>query len=628
MTFDATLTIRSTFASRRVQLSEYLDAAGAEATARQANAWIKALRLARVDGQRFRERFTYRGDSLWWFAELYLHKERAVLGLFRAIHAGTALVERERPTSVKFEEGGDLPRLVLPQLTRTRGVSYEGPPMPQPSRVRLALMDARSTALMMAALGSTHRPVRRRPTRAATIAAFVHRAFWRGQEGSEEDGSAESYIGPVLQALEKQVPAGEIQYVGVGPATNFRARRWWRPASSTSDTVTPIEALAPRTSLAGSSGVWAARHAMRRALENSADLRRASAIADCDCWPVIAEALAGVALLQFPWSARAMDEASAAFETLRPAAALTYAEAGGWGRALALEARRHSIPFVGLQHGFIYRHWLNYLHEPDEMLPLTPGSADAGFPHPTSTLLFDEYAARHLREAGHFPPGALRVTGSPRLDQLANAFHALSDADVQAARQAAGADASQALVLLVTKYSEAKAVLKALLEAVRSMPDVQLAIKAHPAETTAPYEASAAGVPNVRVLQASAPLAPLMRTSRAIVTVNSTVALDGLALGIPALSLGLPNNLSPFVDAGAIAGASTGAETAGVLRQLLYDEQFRERLSAASRSIVAAWRMAPDGGAAARAAAIVLELAAQASHRGPAGPGVSRLPQE
>ncbi|MGH9308273.1 MAG: hypothetical protein ACRD1U_02790, partial [Vicinamibacterales bacterium] len=606
MTFDATLTIRSNLASRRVRLSEYLDAAGAEATARQANDWIKSLRLARVDGLRFRERFMYRGDSLWWFAELYLHKERVVLGLFRAIHAGTALLERERPSTLKFEEGGELPRLVLPQLTRTRGVSYEGPPLPQLSRVRLALMDARSTGLMMGAVGSMHRPVRRQPTRATAIAAFVHRAFWRGRE---DDGSAESYIGPVLQAIEKQVPAGGLQYVGVGPATNFRARRWWRPAASTPDTVTPIEALAPRTSLAGSSGIWAARHAMRRVLENSADLRRASVIADCDCWPRIAEALAGVALLQFTWSARAMDEASAAFETLRPAVALTYAEAGGWGRALALEARRHSIPFVGLQHGFIYRHWLNYLHEPDEMLPLTPGSADAGFPHPTSTLLFDEYAARHLREAGHFPPGALRVTGSPRLDQLATVFHALSDADVQAARQAAGADASQALVLLVTKYSEAKGVLTGLLEAVRSMPDVQLAIKAHPAETTAPYEADAAHVPNVRVLPASAPLAPLMRTSRAIVTVNSTVALDGLALGVHALSLGLPNNLSPFVDAGAIAGARTDAETAGVLRQLLYDEQFRARLSAASRSIVATWRMAPDGAAADRAAAIVLELA-------------------
>ena len=35
-----------------------------------------------------------------------------------------------------------------------------------------------------------------------------------------------------------------------------------------------------------------------------------------------------------------MDEAGAALDTLGPAVALTYAEAGGWGRALTLEARR------------------------------------------------------------------------------------------------------------------------------------------------------------------------------------------------------------------------------------------------------------------------------------------------
>ena len=51
------------------------------------------------------------------------------------------------------------------------------------------------------------------------------------------------------------------------------------------------------------------------------------------------------------------------------------------------------------------------------------------------------------------------------------------------------------------------------------------------------------------------PLAPLLAASRAVITVNSTVALDAAVAGVPALVIGLPNNLSPFVDAGALAGA-------------------------------------------------------------------------
>ena len=60
------------------------------------------------------------------------------------------------------------------------------------------------------------------------MAAFIHRAFW--QTGGE-DGSAESYIGPVLRALEDAAGGEGIHYVGVGPPVNFRARHWWQVAS-------------------------------------------------------------------------------------------------------------------------------------------------------------------------------------------------------------------------------------------------------------------------------------------------------------------------------------------------------------------------------------------------------------
>jgi hypothetical protein len=539
---------------------------------------------------------------LWWFAELYLHKERTIVSLFRAIHATRALFAREKPDALQLDRGDAVARLVLPQLAAQHRVAYEGPPRPQSSRIRRAMMDARSTALMLAAVGSPQRPARRGDGGHTSVAAIVHRAFWRGDTDNSE---AESYIGPVLQALERELPAGAVRYVGVGPVTNFRARRWWRPAAGR-PAIRPIETLVPRTALAGSLGLWAARRAMLRAMDGSADLRRASVILGCDCWPAISEVFAGIALLQFPWSARAMDEAGAAFDALGPQVALTYAEAGGWGRALVLEARRRAIPIVGLQHGFIYRHWLNYLHEPDEMRSPAAGSADTGFPLPTQTLVFDEYAASHLRDAGHFPDAAIAVTGSPRLDQLAATMARLDADEVHAARAAAGATETQALVVLVTKYTEVRTSLPGLLAAVRSMPSVQLAIKAHPAETTDPYEAAASGLPNVRVLPAATPLAPLMRACRALVTVNSTVALDGLALGLPALSIGLPNNLSPFVTAGAIAGARSEREIAGELERLLYDEEFRRRLMTVAASLAAKWRMAPDGGAAGRSARVIV----------------------
>jgi hypothetical protein len=171
------------------------------------------------------------------------------------------------------------------------------------------------------------------------------------------------------------------------------------------------------------------------------------------------------------------------------------------------------------------------------------------------------------------------------------------------------------LVLLVTKYSEVRTVLPALLDAVRALPDAQLAIKTHPAETPDPYRAAAAGIPNVRILPASTELAPLIRASRAVVTVNSTVALDALVLGVPAMAIGLPNNLSPFVAAGALAGAAAPNEIRPALQRLLYDEEFRQRLAATSAALVEEFRMVPDGRAAERSAAAVLGLAQSAANR-------------
>ncbi len=38
--------------------------------------WIKSLRSVRYGDVSMRRRFTFRGDSLWWFTEIYLHKMR------------------------------------------------------------------------------------------------------------------------------------------------------------------------------------------------------------------------------------------------------------------------------------------------------------------------------------------------------------------------------------------------------------------------------------------------------------------------------------------------------------------------------------------------------------------------
>ena len=461
---------------------------------------------------------------------------------------------------------------------------------------RLAQLDLRARRLHLTAMAARERRRGDVPQGPVDAAAFVHRAFWR----SGGHGSAESYIGAILAELERRLGPKGIHYVGVGPTVNFRARRTLRRQRDV-EQVTPVERFAPLRALQASRRVWRHRYEHFRVLTRNEAIRDAARIGGVDCWPLVREQLAGVAWLQWPWSVRAMDEAAAALDALRPGVAVTYAEAGGWGRALVLEARRQGIPSVGIQHGFIYRHWLNYLHEPDEMAP----TATPAFPAPTRTLLFDQYTARHLSAGGHFPGDSLRVTGSARLDELAAEVTALPRDSSERLRRDLQVGASTLLVLLATKEKEARAHLGRFFEAAARMENVVVVVKPHPAETAESYgRFQTEG--HVRIVAPETSLAVLLAASRAIVTVNSTVALDAGVFGIPALSIGLPNNLSPFVDLGIIAGASGPDDFEAQLWHILYDEGFRWQFAERRRAVFG--ESQPPGTAAARAGDAILEL--------------------
>jgi hypothetical protein len=710
-------------------LREFLDADDIERAAVGAAAWIKALRLLTVDGVPLRDRFTYRGDSLWWFAELYLHKQGVIDQLWRTALALEALCRwrQQQPqlqqpqlqqpppqqsqqrqqsqqsasasASLVIAEGNPMIDLLAPQVAQRFGLRIEvratqsARGAARESRSRLAL-DLKSRFYTWSALASRLRTGRGTtvPQRgsgasgsgasgsdssgsgssgsssgssngsaagAGGTLAFVHSAFWRkpansaaagarggagagggagGGAGADADADEgqEGYIGAVLQALQARAEAQPVRLIGVGPRTNFKARRWWH-AIVPSRTgvgeipVEPIEQFASWQALAGSRAVWGERFAMERALLQSEAIRAHATILGYDVWPIVSAELRGVARLQFPWSARAMDEAAAAMDAARPALVVTYAEAGGWGRALMLEARRRGIPSVGLQHGFIYRHWLNYQHEADEMQPSRASAeraaADRGFPRPDLTLVYDGYAANHLITAGHFPPEAIRVTGSPALDALVAAVSRVDDAERARIRAQLADSPGEHLIVLVTKFTQVREALPGLLDAVSTLENVRLVIKPHPAETAEPYlAAAAAAIParaRVTVAPASLDLARLLSVADLLVTVNSTVAIDAIALGLPALVLALPNNLSPFVDAGVMAGVTASgsdpangsdpaspATLAATIQSLTTDPAARAALLTRARAFAAQHAMRPDGRAAARAAEAMVGIMA------------------
>jgi hypothetical protein len=593
-------------------LPALLTAARREMARADTNAWIKRLRLVRFGDASFRQRFTYRDDSLWWFTELYLQKMRRLDTAVGVIVALDAVCETRDPARLVVDTGSPDVRDAAIAFGAARGLPIEiaGRPTTPPRHGWPGYLVGLTATL------SRFRPDQSRRRQPSTVAAFVHTAFW-GRPDSEGTLHPERYVGPVLDAIADRVGAADLACVGVGPRRNFRARRWWDPvagAGGRRPMVTPIERLAPRHAIQSSRALWRRRHELAQAITTGAGIRAAALYRGCDLWPILRSELEGVALVQWPWSARAMDEAAAALEALRPEVVVTYAEAGGWGRALVLEARRRGVRSAGIQHGFIYRHWLNYLHEPDEM---EADGTDRGFPAPDRTLVFDRYAAQHLEAEGRFPAHALSVTGSAGLDELSARLTRFRLNDRQAIRAEFGLPADVKVAVLAAKFSEVRDELPALFAAVSSRPSARLIVKTHPAETAAPYADLAAGHSGVAVAPVETDLARLLAIADGVVTMNSTVAIDGVVLGVPALVVGLPNNLSPFVEAGVMLGTSAGAETGAALERLLYDEGTRDTLLRRAAAFALTYEMRADGRAAERAAGDVLALAARMPRQRP-----------
>ena len=133
-------------------------------------------------------------------------------------------------------------------------------------------------------------------------------------------------------------------------------------------------------------------------------------------------------------------------------------------------------------------------------------------------------------------------------------------------------------MLVVTKHSKIGPVFDDVIRATAAVPGVRLVVKCHPAETAEPYERDAVGASHVTMASPDDDLAALLAVATLVITVNSTVAIDGLVLGVPALVLAVPNNLSPLVDAEAMIGPDTPAAIEAAVRRFVCDSSVRREV--------------------------------------------------
>lgn len=568
-----------------------------------------------IDGRSFRERVRWKGVSLWWFAELYLHHSTRSPALVRTIETMVRALERLGAEEAEAAGLRGPDALLLSRVCAARRVLFHGAAGRAPGRagaLRISLKSRWNTAkaLLGAAKARVAPAPAAPPANGARVLFLSHAAFWREREGEGEPERFEHYFDRLIPGVARE-PGLQPVVVAVGPRAAFRRRglreRWreWLGAAGEGEPFEHInrslDAGVLRETLAATRMLRAEWRMLRRlAAVREAFSHRGVSFAD------LAEPdLAGTLLLQLPWAVLAYEQTRAVLRRVKPAVLCLYAESSGWGRAALAACAAEGVRSVAVQHGILYSKYFSYRHAPDE----------GDCPRPDRTAVFGEAARRFLIERGGYAPEALVLTGSPKFDEL---LERAATWDRAALRARLGASEDESLLVVASRFRPIRethhaigAALPGLAAAVDAMEGVRCVIKPHPAERQEPYERAlaGAGAARTRVLPPSADLLELMHAADMLVTVESLSAVEALVLGRPVVVLEMPNHLRDLVDSGVAVGVPKGRDPGPALWSVLRDPDTREQLERCRERYVSELAMGIDGHATERILALIREMA-------------------
>jgi hypothetical protein len=577
-----------------------------------------------LDGRSLRELHEWKGVSLWWFAELYLHHSTGSPRRVRLIEAFDRLLEQLAPDEA---EAVGLPReeaLLLARTCTARGVLFHDPPSPPRAaraswqRLRCRLYEAKTllTVLKARLAGGKVEPPRGGKL---PVLFLSHAAFWREREtaGGRSEGY-EHYFDRLIPETERHAALQPV-VVAVGPQSAFRRRgagarvREWLSLSAGGSRYSHINRFVRWRTFLAVREVSARMRKAWRELRASPALQEAFSHKGVAFADLAGEDLAGSLLLQIPWAVRCYEEMSEALAATRPSVVCLYAESSGWGRAAVAACRAHGVKTLGIQHGILYPSYYSYRHDEDE----------ADCPRPDRTAVFGEAARRFLVLAGRYPAASLVVTGSPKFDELLEASRTW---DRAAIRDRLGVSKGERLVAVASRFRGIRethqsigSAFPALVRATAALPRVKLLVKPHPAEGTDGYERTLRELRAERVslLPPQADLMQLLFAADALVTVESLSAVEALVLGRPVLILNMPTNLREMVENGVALGVPAGADPKGALQSVLEDEDLRQSLAEARSEYLGDVASGVDGHATERLLALLLETARGRAGQGP-----------
>ena len=276
-------------------------------------------------------------------------------------------------------------------------------------------------------------------------------------------------------------------------------------------------------------------------------------------------------------------------------------------RSLIEAARPMGIPTLVIQHGLV--------GDPNMSDPLC---ADM-------IAVWGNASIEWYKRFGH-KADRCAVTGNPAYDELyPRSFADNQDCIRKAVCAKLGLDPAKKIITFLTQYvylfgtcfsrgNKSSVEFKAVLDAVKYLPEAQLIVKLHPFDSNADFYKHAiqthkAGTKIVLIKEINT-LDVLAASDLAVIVDVSTCGLEALILDKPVIAVELHKTVTKlfYADGGAAIGAKSARDIETAIKNALYDEKTRALLRSKRRDFIFNYAYEIDGQATKRVEELIHKL--------------------
>ncbi len=199
------------------------------------------------------------------------------------------------------------------------------------------------------------------------------------------------------------------------------------------------------------------------------------------------------------------------------------------------------------------------------------------------------------------------ITGAPQFDNLKSINYNLTDEIINEIYL----DKSKKYVLLTSQnLPNMKETVRHLCRALKSIPNVQLVIKTHPAEYSTKKYKNIMKEFGIKGVVTKKYLYPLMKECSVMITISSTTGLEALIMGKPLITINLSGkpDVMPYAESGAAIGIYKPENIMPALKSILEDQAVRKKLAKKAKMFIYEQCYKLDGKASERIVNLIKEM--------------------